>query len=516
VLALVVLVGLVGIGTAPLHESVRRPTPGGLRPVAATSTTVRLAWDAVSGSPRYRVAFATSPAMAGARTMTFDDNHGTLEGLRPGRTYWVRVAAADTEGHTLSGYTAPSYPSARTLYRGGYGFRAPAKVTLTGTRLRSLSLDWSPVAQAPGYRVTVAPDDRRHRARTHWFGDDKGTIGHLRPGRRYVVSVSVARRASASRALSRPTRAKAVATRTAVPASYDLRVVSWNITGSRNAPWTPRRSTVVRQLAGLSPGDQVAPPPDAIALQEANTSRAVPGGGTQYAQVIAGLNATAPGAHYSGLYSNSNATRIAWNDTTLDLVGSGVLYFRAQELHHDGARMAPWAVLEVKRTHARFFFLSAHLETSSEGVRRAQWSELVARVPALSHGLPVVLGGDFNSPRHAGDNPSAGAMLGRMRAAGFGDTLGQVGPGMVTWAGSRAATVVKANFNSVNRFHRAMGGYGAGLVGQDVDYLFASNALRVKRWEMVVASSGRTIVGTIGSDHNMIRATIGLPTPAGG
>lgn len=176
--------------------------------------------------------------------------------------------------------------------------------------------------------------------------------------------------------------------------------------------------------------------------------------------------------------------------------------------------MSPWAVFEVEATKARFFFLSTHLETASERVRRSQWSELISRVPRLSEGLPGVMGGDFNSPRRASNNPTAGAMLSRMRSAGFGDTLRQLGRGMLYTPSSRAHQVVKGNYNSVNRFHRTLNWYPSpSMIGQDVDYLFATNALEIQKWEMVIDVAGRTLRGVVPSDHNMIRSTIVLPTP---
>ena len=126
------------------------------------------------------------------------------------------------------------------------------------------------------------------------------------------------------------------------------------------------------------------------------------------------------------------------------------------------------------------------------------------------------MGGDFNSPR-SGSNRTAQAMLGLTRAAGFGDMLGQVGSGMVTTSSTRADTVVNGNLFSVNYGRRHLRGYSnAGLIGQDVDYLFADNDLDVTRWEMVVDAAGRHLRGVIPSDHNMIRATVTLPTPSGG
>ena len=505
--ALLLLVVLLVATMPAVREAVRRPIPAGLRPVSNTATSLKVTWTPVSGSPRYRVAFSTSPAMTDPRVVTFDDNEGTLTGLEPGRRYYVRVAAAAKDGSALSDYTPAAYPSARTLYRGGFHYLAPSTVKVTASQLRSVSLDWAPVADAPGYRVTVAPDRRMSKARTLWFGNDRGKIGHLKPGKRYYVTVSVARRTSSSPALSRDTRVRPALTKADVPATYDLRVASWNILGSVNKAWSPRRDTVVRELSGVSPSDQTAPPPDAIALQEA-----LPYG--QYQDVIGGLNEVGnDGAHYSGIFGNSRNTRIVWNDTTLDLVRSGVIQFAAQEHRSDGLRMAPWAVFEVRKTKARFFFLSAHLETRGEGVRRAQWQQLLRDVPGLADGAPVVMGGDFNSPR---SQRTAAAMLGPTHAAGFGDMLGQVGSGMVTTSSTRAETLVNSNLFSVTYGSRRLRGYGnANLIGQSVDYLFADNDLDIERWEMVVDADGRYLRGVIPSDHNMIRATVKLPTDGG-
>lgn len=519
ILLIVPVALLAGFIGPQVVEAALRPTPTGVHQVAATTSSMTLAWRHVSGSPAYQVSYGTSPTGQHARTAVFHDNRGTISGLRPGHRYFVRVAASDRHGAPISNFTQTA-PAVRTLYPGGYRFLAPSQVQVVKARLRSLKLDWRPVTDAPGYRVQVSPTPAMLSARTHWFADDRGEVTDLKPGTTYYVTVSVAPGAESAEPLSGSTVARPIETEALVPKSYDLRVASYNISGTlndtrRNAPWAVRKSYVAHQLLGLSPADQKSPPPDAIALQEANTSRRLAGGVTQYYDLLNALNASAPeSAHYSSVGGNSNATRIAWNDKTLDLVSSGVLAFRAQEMRADGARMAPWAIFEVKQTHARFFFLSAHLETSSERVRRAQWNELIARTPSLSQGLPVVMGGDFNSPRKSRNNPTAASMLGPMKAAGFGDTLGQTGTGMVTTATSRAEAVVNGNYNSVNRFSRTLNWYpSSSLIGQDVDYLFASNALVVKKWEMVLDVAGRTLRGVVPSDHNMIRSELVLPTP---
>ena len=49
--------------------------------------------------------------------------------------------------------------------------------------------------------------------------------------------------------------------------------------------------------------------------------------------------------------------------------------------------------------------------------------------------------------------------------------------------------------------------------GNSIDYIFASNRLRVKEFKLVLHFNPRTlrVTGTIASDHNMLRATIRLP-----
>jgi endonuclease/exonuclease/phosphatase family metal-dependent hydrolase len=252
-----------------------------------------------------------------------------------------------------------------------------------------------------------------------------------------------------------------------------------------------------------------------IALQEANTSERLPGGRTQYADLVLALNRWATGSnHYRAVRPSldSNATRIAYDTRTVRLLRAGAYRWHAQEMRVDGARMMAWATFRQRATGRRFFFASVHLETASTDVRWRQWRELVRVVPRLAHGLPVVLGGDFNATRNTPHEP-ARRMLPRMRKAGFGDTLGQYGEGYLTYRQARPRRVVWAQFNSVNRFQRRLGHFPHhSWVGLDVDYVFASNRLAVPRWELVadVAPGSDRLRGTIPSDHNLIRVSVAL------
>ena len=72
---------------------------------------------------------------------------------------------------------------------------------------------------------------------------------------------------------------------------------------------------------------------------------------------------------------------------------------------------------------------------------------------------------------------------------------------------------MRGNIFSLNRWTRHLNHYAStNDIGQSIDYLFATNRLVVKRWQMVVDDAGDfSLDGTIPSDHNLIKATIRLP-----
>ncbi|MEP6814842.1 MAG: endonuclease/exonuclease/phosphatase family protein [Marmoricola sp.] len=416
----------------------------------------------------------------------------------------------------------------------------PAALVVKSTTTATASLDWSKVTGASGYRVRYATSSTMVDARSAAFRYSFGSITGLQPGTKYWFRIAVAANGGTGAAQSAYTRAPYPTGTTAAPApptssgSYDLHVAAFNISGilndtSRNQPWSVRRSKVAQQLLGQNPSDEPGAAPDVIALQEANTTRKLNSAGlTQYTDLVATLNLYATGTdHYSPIDPTiqSMSTRIAYNDHTLTLVRGGAVKWDAQETAIDGLRYMPWGIFQVRSTGARFFFASDHLESASESVRRQQWYQLIRDVPVMAGGLPVILGGDFNSPRGSVSgtliNPTASVMLPKMKPAGFGDTLGAQGRGLYYISQSRpgAKNVVKGNFNSLNRFDPVLHPYtNTDILGQDIDYIFASNSLQVKKWEMVIdeATTGPnefTLQGLIPSDHNMIRSTIVLPAP---
>ncbi len=105
-----------------------------------------------------------------------------------------------------------------------------------------------------------------------------------------------------------------------------------------------------------------------------------------------------------------------------------------------------------------------------------------------------------------------------MVSNGYGDALGQrfeTNP-----ASLRPQTTHRVWINSFNKFRRDVRTYGywddrgssRPRTGNGVDWIFASNNLAVRDFEVVsnVDESSGQVVGTIPSDHQLLRATIHL------
>jgi endonuclease/exonuclease/phosphatase family metal-dependent hydrolase len=316
--------------------------------------------------------------------------------------------------------------------------------------------------------------------------------------------------------------------------SSDLRVGSFNVmtvtgdtTEGNRLPWAQRRATVVRQILG----EKV----DVIGVQEVNQSYSHPerlvDGGTQFLDLRNGLNAAGgsyaltnaysyncvnPKTSYHCVYQNRGASgddRIYYNTSTLTLLSQGAYqYHAASTMKHSFA----YAVLQVKATGKKFFFVTTHLDPPDRYVRLAQWKELIAKVNDLHGTLPVITVGDFNTQKFDSGDPHLCDMVPAMRTAGYGDVLNQ------TCATNpvvhpRAQRSINGWVNSLNRYNRDLTTYSYynnhTKTGNNIDWIFASNNLPVKEWKMVTNYDPTTlrVQGTIPSDHNMIRATITLP-----
>jgi endonuclease/exonuclease/phosphatase family metal-dependent hydrolase len=291
-------------------------------------------------------------------------------------------------------------------------------------------------------------------------------------------------------------------------------------------PWRVRRAAVMRQI--------LAERVDVIGLQELNPSNAFRSrlveGTNMMFDLRNGLNRR--GARYR-LNSNaavdcarpassfrcryvykgaSGSERILYNTRTLEQVDRGFVRYRRQSSTHKGSGMA-WSVLRSRKNGHRFLFTSTHLDPPSRSVRISQWRQMISAIKRLRGHMPVVSVGDFNAQKF---DVMTRTMLPAMKRAGIGDVLNQqyrVNPSR----GVRAERRINAWVNSSNRSSRNVADFSYphnhAKTGNSIDYVFASNRLRVKEFKVVLNFDPRTlrVRGVLPSDHNMLRATVVLP-----
>jgi endonuclease/exonuclease/phosphatase family metal-dependent hydrolase len=427
---------------------------------------------------------------------------------------------------------------------------APTHVRTTA-HLESVTIRWRAVRKAPGYRVRWST--RHSMAGSHHLATTrhKVRVRGLVPNTRYYLQVAVAAHHGHGRRLSRwsrivkrrtlpppcPTQGQLGDPTPATPtgAPSDLRVATFNIRtitlDSADHPeqrWRRRADRVAALLLGSpTTRNPAAAAPDVIAVQEANQSyskfdaRCT----NQLIDLRNRLNASG-GRHYEATSlspSTSVGTRILFDTARLRLEAAGSVLLAPRTTTHPHLA---WAVFQMRTGGQRFFFGSVHLvpqeNATSNTVRDAEWNRLIALLadPVLTRGLPVVLGGDFNARRSDTTQPSALTHLPLMDSAGVGDSLlGDLDPAdrELTVDQARPEATANAYCSSTNGFrvlqHCEKDPNG---IGQHLDYLFASNDLLVRTWAMVLDLDAQdNWLGTIPSDHNLVRATVTLPGVTG-
>jgi endonuclease/exonuclease/phosphatase family metal-dependent hydrolase len=310
-------------------------------------------------------------------------------------------------------------------------------------------------------------------------------------------------------------------------ATYNVQNVSVDKTDGNQKPWRERRSSVVNTIWKQRP--------DVLGVQETSPSRQTYAsryvdGATQFSDLRDGLNDKG-GDYRVTDYSSYNcendktnykcepenqgatgAERILYNADTVRMVSHGGKKYSTQQSGGDKRYMA-WAVFELKSNGSKFFFANTHLHKSPESVLKAQWRQLIGWVDDLAGDLPVVVTGDFNTQKFS---PQAEEMLPAMKRAGWGDVLNQEFED-TTVDNPRARRTIRAWISSYNYLERSIKRYSAYTakhkVWNSIDWIFASNRLAVDSYELVINldEPALEVVGTIPSDHFMVRADLLLP-----
>lgn len=202
--------------------------------------------------------------------------------------------------------------------------------------------------------------------------------------------------------------------------------------------------------------------------------------------------------------------RILYRHSKVQLIGPTGIYTYKSQATTDPDKYRKLVYSTFTKDGKSFLFVTTHLAPSNGAVSQRQWGELLWIVQNRNpNKYPVIIAGDFNSTKFGAE---ACAMVPKMRAAGYGDVLGQQCRSYTPYQ-QRAVQKIYANVNSFNDLNPRIADYSvsAGRIGNNVDWIFASNHLKVPRWQTHVTQSGGQLTWPIRSDHFMVSSIVTLP-----
>lgn len=428
------------------------------------------------------------------RTITTTGTITVVTDLAPATTYFVRVRTlgADSYGEASgsAAFTteAPPYPAA-----------APT-LEVEADTTTSVVAQWPEIAVAASYEIEYGTDPVLRQVEKATAEKPKKRLKGLERDTAYYVRVR------AVDAEGQPVSDWSAVAEATTPDQLPLRVASWNVLcencSKGKASWADRRGGVVATIKDQDP--------DVLGVQEASQG-SIPGGGPQYMDLVNRLGD--PYRITDSRRGASLAVRIIYNSDRVELLEKGSSFLPKGK----SRRAATWAIFRQKTTGERFFFLSTHFEpandkkgsTTNYNTRRRQANAVVDLIKNNNpDDLPVIAVGDFNSTKW--EKPSNGP-YDVMENAGYLDPLGNGYRTRGTAPGAFVEKRINTSYASYNMYTRKARNFPGQLTGSNPDYIFVS-PMRVSEYETVVNvdSSGRWI-GTIPSDHNMLRATVWLP-----
>lgn len=307
---------------------------------------------------------------------------------------------------------------------------------------------------------------------------------------------------------------------------HNVRVGTFNIKNvmfARNPSrdWRERRAVIIRQVRESRIG--------ILGIQEAHPGRYTgvnyPDGENQYLDLMNGLNKA--GANYGitsaasyncvnpDHFNNcrykdrgaSRSTRILYNKDRFELLDRGSVLYKKQTSED---RYLVWAKFRSRITGAKFLFTTTHLATGRDAVRLAQWRQSIRVINRLRGSMPVIATGDYNVQKY---HPIAREMLPAMKNNGYGDVLNQryaTNPSNDV----RAEETRNAWINSYTHGRRDVKTFSfhnqRQKVGNGIDWVFASNNLKVKSYKIVCDYDPDSLMirGALPSDHVLVTSTI--------
>lgn len=502
--------------------------PNGLAVTATANTTLALSWTPVGAPYRYRIQYATSSSMRGAKYARFSGGAAELSGLRAGTTYYLKVRVITASGTNLSPYS--SAVKAKTASATAATHLPPNGLDAKAHASGQLTIGWAPRGSGLRYQVQYATDAAMSGATTLLSSGTSVTVRGLTAGTTYSFRVRVV--GSTGNALSAYSGIVSARTRSNAPA--ELRVASYNIKCANcysalpnEGTWYERRASVVAAVR--------AEKPDVIGFQEASQGWLKDAAGNpinkaQFEDLVERLGSpykltnthrnncgksTSPTNCVWKDQGASQGTKIVYNSSTVELVSQGSKKL-SKVKESDADRYVAWAVLQHKDTGRRFFFANTHLEFRQDtpgssayyNLRIAQTRQAVDVITANRQGLPAYFVGDFNSHKWSrpGNGPYDVLVNGK-----FIDPLGNTYASTLAAKSAIVGKRIRTNFSSYNGFATKAPSFKY-TNGTYIDYIWVSDGIEVPEWETVVnVDANDNFIGTIPSDHNLLRATTVLP-----
>lgn len=506
-LATCLAVGLVSIRPATAEPVVPDP-PGQVR-ISQRPTLAVLSWDAVDAAVGYLIDYDTDPAFTEPVELTTTSTILLAPGLAPLTTYYLRAASSNSLGEhgawgATTSFTTPARPYPVL----------PPEATLSSPSTTSIEASWKRPGKSYAYEAAVGTSAQK-LDNTTVVKTARATFSDLDPESTYYFSLRVlSGDGEAVSEWSKPVKYE-------IPQSLPLRVGSYNVKCDKcrkkgEQSWAQRKSAVVATINSQNL--------DVLGIQEASQGL-LPGRSiSQFDDLLNGLGgdwAITNSYRYNCANSRSYRhcrtvnrgasldTKIFYNTRTVTLVRQGSVKLPTQAKANQD-RFLAWAVFRQKSTGRLFLFGDTHLEPKGFFALRARQTQAI--VSALNRlnpdrKMPTIMVGDFNAHKWDKDGNRPYRL---MLAAGYIDPLGNSYRSRGSTSGAIVEKRIHTNYSSYNGFARRAPRFGY-INGTYIDYIFVTK-MRVSEWETVVRidSAGR-FIGTIPSDHNLIRATVWLP-----
>lgn len=496
------LAGTVAVaGLVVLAPKVVTGTPSLAKPAAprvseTAGTMLRVSWRPVLFADFYEVTIAHAKKTEKLRV---EGTEVQVPNLSRATDYAVAVRAIrqlkddDPVRSTASGATLT-----RTAPTDKPELLVPANPEVTTASNESLDFAWDPVETATGYRVQLDSKDTFKSPRVIVTDEPAATFKGLDAATPFVARVRALGEKGVKSGWTDVLRTETIKPDDPQPLAVGTYNVRCHSCGG--PPWVSRRAAVAGSIAshGL----------DVVGLQEAQQSTPRGVGTPQFTDLLRQLNAREGGWKITDQRNPGTlGVRTIYNTRAVRLVKAGATRYGSQQTSRwTRQRFYTWAIFTQRSSGKNFLFVNTHLDPRSIPVRLAQARQLAADTAKLRGKLPAVVVGDLNASQfHVYGVHEA------LKGAGYVEPLGiqRASHGV---GDDTVEKRINTHINSFNNFgSRPIIQVGPSQNGTFIDYIFTT-PMRVIEYETVVDldASGR-FRGGPPSDHNMLRAVVGLP-----